>query len=463
MTDNAKKIADQGRVTRRNFLLAGGAAVAGSALAMSCGKQDGSLNLESAAEGNVRRLRILGRTGFKVSDISMGCGSISDANVVRYAYDKGVNYFDVAESYGNGDSETKIGEAMQFMDRSKIFITTKVVVGEEDTVDTLVDRFTQCLSRMQTDYADCLFMHSITDVNMVENAPFHAAIERLKGDGRVRFAGISSHGPRGAEGDSMDSVLCKAAEDGRFDVMLLTYNFMNTEEGDRVLAACKKNKVGTTAMKVCPGYLEVERWDPDNRTTDYQDYIDRMSERGVAEEESITRIVNWIARMDSVSGTMKPFTDKHGLTTQDQLQKASTQWVLRNPDMHTVCVSMPDFDSLDNMVPLSGTELSAAGSEFLDEFRYANNHRYCRHACTACAGSCPEALPVSTIMRYSYYFQRQGREKHAMLKYAALGGKGAEACSACKAPCSGACPHGVNIQSNLVRAHSLMSLPEAVG
>ena len=44
--------------------------------------------------------RTLGRTGFRVSDISMGCGMISDSNVVRYAYDHGMNLFDTAEASG---------------------------------------------------------------------------------------------------------------------------------------------------------------------------------------------------------------------------------------------------------------------------------------------------------------------------------------------------------------------------
>ena len=47
------------------------------------------------------------------------------AYVVRYAYDKGVNYFDTAEGYGNGAAERAIGEAMQHMDRDKIFIASK--------------------------------------------------------------------------------------------------------------------------------------------------------------------------------------------------------------------------------------------------------------------------------------------------------------------------------------------------
>ncbi len=57
--------------------------------------------------------RTLGRTGWRVSDIGMGTVPLRDADVVRYAYDKGVNYFDTAEGYGNGAAERAIGDAMQ--------------------------------------------------------------------------------------------------------------------------------------------------------------------------------------------------------------------------------------------------------------------------------------------------------------------------------------------------------------
>ena len=43
--------------------------------------------------------------------------------------------------------------------------------------------------------------------------------------------------------------------------------------------------------------------------------------------------------------------------------------------------------------------------------------QYCRHGCNSCMQACPHHLPVSTIMRYAYYFEHQGREKEAIIKY----------------------------------------------
>jgi len=440
-------------ISRRIFLGVGGAAAAGVALPLAASEETKPSEIEVA----IRSHRTLGRTGFKVSDVSIG-GAASDANVIRYAYDKGVNYFDTAESYGNGDNERRIGEAMQFMDRSKLFITTKLVVEDEDTEEKLVERFGQCLERMKTEYADALFIHSVTDVKLLEHEGFHAAVKRLKADGRLKHAGVSSHGPRDNGGDSMEKVLVQAAEDGRFDLMLFTYNYMNKEEGEKVLAACAENKVGTTAMKTSPGALEVAPFDAENPTDDYARYLKSMVEGGMEREDAVKRVQAWVDEQMETMEETRPFAEKHGFTTQRQLRAYSLQWVLQNPDMHTVCMGIRDFDMVDAFVALSGKPLTPEVASLLGNHREAFSRRYCRHGCTACIGDCPHDLPVSTIMRYSYYFACQGREKHAMAAYANLGRRNANVCLTCQAPCAGACPHGVSIQANLVHAHSMLTL-----
>ncbi|MFH1278820.1 MAG: aldo/keto reductase [Candidatus Eisenbacteria bacterium] len=405
-----------------------------------------------------KRFRTLGRTGFEVGDISIGCGGVKEANVIRYAYDHGVNYFDTAEGYGNGGSETAIGEAMPHLDRKKIFITTKLPLNEDETEQTIRERFAKCLERLKTPYVDALFIHGVSRLDEVTSEAFHGAAAKLKADGKVRHLGISSHGPRGDEGDSMEKVLVAAAEDGRFDLMLLSYNWLNKDEAERVLAACKAKNIGTTAMKTMPGYIELKPYDPDNPNEEYEEFIESQVEQGNTRESAIERIDRWVERESAKIADFRPYLDRYGIKTDDELRAKSVQWVLGNTDMHTVCVSMNDFDTIDEVVPLSGTELTRADSEFLRGWEYAYGGLYCRHGCTACLSNCPARVPVSTIMRYSYYFARQGREKHGMLKYARLGARNAAPCLGCAAPCGGACPHGVDIQSNLVRAHGLLTV-----
>jgi len=449
-------------MTRRGFLAAGGAAALGAAAKPALARMDGEEAPKTDDPPKISRYRTLGRTGFKVSDVSMGCGSIAEANVVRYAYDHGINLFDTAETYGNGDSETKIGEAMEHMERDKIFIVTKLGIDDDPDAQSLVERFNKSLERLQTPYADALYSHGIADVKLVEYQPFLDACAQLKTEGKLKHVGISSHGPRGEEPDAMDAVLIKAAESGHFDVMLLSYGFVNAEEGERVLKVCKEKNIGTTIMKSATGLMEMPVLDVDNPSEQIQGWFEYLEGQGNTREQAIERIKAHLERegprFEESLKLSKPFIEKHGIKSQDELDMKSLQWVLRNPDAHTICPSTPSFDALDRVLRLSGTQLSAAGALFLDEYARAYQAYNCRFSCTECAGACPHDVPVSTIMRYAYYYRKQGREKHAMRKYARLGRQNAAFCLDCDGPCVGACPHGVQAQARLFEAHGLLTL-----
>jgi predicted aldo/keto reductase-like oxidoreductase len=211
-------------------------------------------------------------------------------------------------------------------------------------------------------------------------------------------------------------------------------------------------------MKTAPGSVEVEPFDPDNPSKEYAEYIERRIERGGTREEAVARIQEWIREEEETFAETRPFMEEHGISTKQDLQLTAVKWVLTNPDMHTVCIGFRDFDAIDRLLPLSGTTLARNERVFLEKYRSAASSSYCRHGCTGCAAACPHAVPVSTIMRYAYYFTGQGREKLAMTKYARLEGRDGSACAGCSAPCTGACPHGVNVQAQVLRAHGLLRL-----
>jgi aryl-alcohol dehydrogenase-like predicted oxidoreductase len=213
-------------------------------------------------EGGIREYRTLGRTGFQVSDISFGTGNLDNANVLALALDMGMNYIDTAEHYVNGRAERTIGEVVPSRDRSSLFITTKLnlshpsVARGRDSKEQIKDRFRRCLENMRTDYADCLMIHLTPSVAMVTHEEFHAAFEELKAEGRVRFLGLSNHGMQhavyGGIEESMQDVIGAAAADGRFDVALFVYNFLQKEQGERIIEACRIKDMGVTLMKTDP-------------------------------------------------------------------------------------------------------------------------------------------------------------------------------------------------------------------
>jgi predicted aldo/keto reductase-like oxidoreductase len=414
--------------------------------------------VQPSQDGLIQSHRILGRTGFRVSDISLGGSFLREPNVVRYAFDKGMNYIDTAEYYENGGSDRAIRGALQHIDREKIFIATNADIRPGEDKDSVLARARRTLERLNTQYIDAYMMGSISTVEWLNAPGFHAAINQLKAEGRVRFTGVTYHGSEATDQTGMADVLCAAAEDGRFDVLLFVYNFLNHSEGERIIAAAKANNVGTTAMKTAPGKLRAEPFDPENLSEVYQQYLAAMLRAGASRADGLRELRKYSDGQNQFVARTQAFAEQYGIQNDEALQLASIQWVIQNPDMHTSCISAWNFDFIDKIVALSGTRLTTPADRLLQESRSALDNQYCRHGCVDCMDSCPFNVPVSKIMRYAYYFEAQGQERHAMSEYAALDGSDAEPCKACTGLCAGSCGYGLNIQLNMLKVHDLLTL-----
>jgi predicted aldo/keto reductase-like oxidoreductase len=281
---------------------------------------------------------------------------------------------------------------------------------------------------------------------------FHEAMTQLKAENRLRHVGVSCHGRQWSDADeTMENVLLAAIADGRFDVVLLVYNFLNRDAGARVLKACKEKNVGATLMKTNP-------------TANYLRALDRIDMKGVSRdhprwgEQMAGFFRKHAARLKARSDKAQRMIQAHDATNPSELRNAATRFALSHPDVHSVCCSIETFDVLDSFLRLSGTKLSPADQAKLVSYERGYSPFYCRHACGLCESRCPKGVPVNTIMRYNHYFVSQGRERYAMEKYARLRTRRAEQCFACSGDCELACPHGVPVQSLLAVAHETLTL-----
>ncbi len=397
-------------------------------------------------KGLIKRYNTLGRTGFKISDIGIGSSRVFSAEIFRALLDAGVNYIDTAEGYGQGGSERSIGEAIQGRDRGGIFITSKLRLQGNEDKQRILDKTQACLERLQTDYLDCLMIHGPQTTADLINPAFHAACEQLKKEKKIRHVGVSNHGPRqpGA-GDSMEDVLLAAAKDGRFDVLLLIYNFIQHEPGDRILEACTRHNLGATIMKS----------DPLGR---YHETRERVAALKAEGREIEPRLLQSLEQLEETAAKGQEFLKKHNLHSALQIKQAAIRFILGDPRAHTVNLAFSTFEDIDTYLSLSGTSLDGKEEQALAAWRRESSSLYCRHACGLCERACPHQVPVNTIMRYSHYFELNGSEKHAMAKYASIPGEKAALCAACSGVCQNSCPHGVPIHGMLALAHRQLSL-----
>jgi predicted aldo/keto reductase-like oxidoreductase len=291
-------------------------------------------------------------------------------------------------------------------------------------------------------------MHCPEKAETLKTAGFHSAMAELKAEGRVRHVGVSQHGTfwfRDPE-ETMEKILLAAAEDGRFDVFLMAYNFLRRDNAEQVLEACRKKGIGVAIMKSAPVAIyhtlkaRVEALEEEKKP------VDPLYAEGLA---------RYREKFDSA----QEFIEKHSLRNPDEIRDAAVRFVLGHPDVHTVCFQTQTYDALHAIVRLSGTRLASAERSKLEAFREGCGGLYCRHACGVCETRCPHGVPVNTILRYQQYFAGQGREKEAMSYYAAVPGARADACRDCSGPCEAACPYGVPVQGMLLLAHKTLSFP----
>jgi aryl-alcohol dehydrogenase-like predicted oxidoreductase len=238
---------------RREFLQ--GAAAVTAALAMKQGRAD-----DAAGRANAARLprRPYGRNGIELSIVGFGGIVVSGAEpahanrVVAESVERGVNYFDVAPSYG--DAEVKLGPALAPY-RKSVFLACKTTERGRAAAEK---EFNGSLERLKTDYFDLYQLHAITDVAKDVDAAFAAdgvmrfLIEAKKA-GRVRHLGFSAHSVAAAE---------EAMERYEFDSILFPVNFAMWHQGHfgpQVLEKAKAKGLSILALKA----MARQKW-PDN-------------------------------------------------------------------------------------------------------------------------------------------------------------------------------------------------------
>ncbi len=392
----------------------------------------------------ITEYRTLGRTGFKVSNI--GFGRPTNPTILRAGINAGINYFDTSPNYGT--SERDIGSIIHEFDRKKIFITTKIHANSLGSKEHILSSARKSLENLKVDYIDCFQLQGATSCDMAKHKGFHDAFAQLKQEGKVRFCGIACHGSYfpGNPEDTMENILLCAVDDGRFDLLLVVYNYLSYEQGERVLKAAKEKNIAATVMKSNPVKM--------------YNMMKNIVEQAEANNEEIPEYWKSIyEKFKQHYEDAQVYFETNGIiSNDDDLSDVATKFALKNPDVNTVLVDFPNFDVLESHIKYASEPLAPAELSHLNELRNKLTNVSCRIGCNVCESSCPHNVPVNTILRYNYYFNVKRQEKYAMQKYKDLPGGKPDACLDCQGFCEKACPYGVLTRPLLAMAHKNLSL-----
>jgi len=192
--------------------------------------------------------RTLGKTGLKVTAVSMGVMNCSDPAVLLRAFDLGINFYDTADCYMHGHNEEMVGKAFEGK-RQKVLIQTKVHVHDEKKMRASVER---SLRRLRTDYVDVLVWHGHSSPDEVSDPKLFEFMSKMKKEGKVRFAGFSAH-------SHMARLLGEAAKSNLHDVALVSYNFTHSKGLKEAIALAAQSGIGIIAMKTQAGGYKKEK------------------------------------------------------------------------------------------------------------------------------------------------------------------------------------------------------------
>ncbi len=227
--------------------------------------------------------RRLGRTGLSVSVIGFGCGMVGGLMVggtpseqeaaVAHALDAGITYFDTAPFYGAGKSEENLGRALRSLKRRAI-VGSKVRIDpalrddldQRDKLPALITRSVEeSLRRLGVDCLDLIQLHnpispvgtgSGLTVDLVRQTVL-GTFERLRRDGKVRFAGLSALGHAPGVIDLL--------QDDRVDTVQVAYSLLNpsaneplddaspSENYERLLRPVGEHDIGVIGIRLLAG------------------------------------------------------------------------------------------------------------------------------------------------------------------------------------------------------------------
>ncbi|HVR73471.1 MAG TPA: aldo/keto reductase [Planctomycetota bacterium] len=212
---------------------------------------------ETVEKRNGVPYRMFGKTGVKVSILGIGGYHIGvppsgeeATRIIRRAVDEGLNFCDNAWEYHNGNSEVRMGNALQDGYRDKVFLMTKVCAREAKGA---MEQLEESLKRLKTDHIDLWQFHECNYDNdpdwiFAKDGAIHAAV-KAKEQGKVRFIGFTGHKSPHIHAKML-------AQDFPWDAAQLPLNVMDTHYRSfarEVLPVLNQRGMGVVGMKPLGG------------------------------------------------------------------------------------------------------------------------------------------------------------------------------------------------------------------
>ncbi|MCR5207637.1 MAG: aldo/keto reductase [Eubacterium sp.] len=373
--------------------------------------------------------RDFGATGEKISALGFGCMRLPEYEeggkhfivqekvdeMLAFAFENGVNYFDTAPHYCNHNSEAAVGHAVKDF-RDKILISTKCPMDDDLTQDKYRRLLERSLTRLGTDYIDFYHFWGIGRKqfeNLILKNNLLEAAAKAKEEGLIRHISFSFHDDPGVIRLIVDT---SEKEGVKMESMLCQYNLLDRSNEEMIKYVNEKG-LGTVAMGPVGG-----------------------------------------GRLSAPTDLYNKLTGKPAIATYE----LAFRFCLGNPNLNCALSGMQDIDMVKKNIKVASDNTAFSEEEWqrlglaMEEIK-----KFSELYCTGCkyCQPCPMEINIPKLFEmYTYYnvYGLKEHAKHMMREYIRKDGKTFEHCIDCGA-CEDKCPQHLKIRENLKMVCDLLS------
>lgn len=326
--------------------------------------------------------------------------------LLRKAYEMGINYFDTAMVYHKGESEKIFGKAFEPYPRDSYLIADKMSIWLCSDEEDMKARFYNQLKTLKTEYIDFYLVHSLNRNHYKKVKDLHCVefLQQMKQEGKIKHLGFSFH--------DTYQVFTQILNDYTWDFVQIQLNYLDwhNQGAEQLYRELERRNLPVMVMEPVRG--------------------------------------GYLATIDSERA--KPFLE---LEPQRSIASWSIRWVESLPQVAVVLSGMSDLQQLEDNVatmthfePMNEQELAAI-DRVVEEIRKVNEI-----PCTGCryCMDCPMGVDIPEIFSIYSQYKIFGKEKAFVQDYEEVveHGNGAEHCVRCMA-CTTKCPQMIAIPDKL--------------
>ncbi len=323
--------------------------------------------------------------------------------MIDYAYQNGVTYFDTAWPYHGGTSENVLGEALKRYPRESFFLADKMPVWEVNSEADMERVFQEQLNKCQVEYFDFYLLHALGEKRIqhcIEIGAFDF-VKRKKAEGKIRFIGFSFH--------DKNEKFEKIADYFPWDFAQIQYNYIDvhTMDADFLYEALASRGIPAVVMEPVRGGTLAQL--PDEVAAILKEFAPNRSMaswavRWVASKPNVKVLLSGMSSMEQVHDNVASLSDKAYKLSKEEtalLDKATQTLLSFKTIPCTGCrycmdcpfgVNIPEVFSIYNYFSMFKNEARTRRDYFdnMDAKKRADN---CQK-CGVCLSKCPQQIDI---------------------------------------------------------------------